>query len=124
MRVTFPPATSTWIDLTPASARRSSAAATCSFTFEGEASGRTTIELKTPTTPARWRTARSAPCYDVQEGKADRIVRVALGLALLAMVFVGPKTWLGWLGVVPLVTGLIGFCPLYRLIGVRTNKPA
>lgn len=49
---------------------------------------------------------------------------MALGLALLAMVFVGPKTWLGWLGVVPLVTGLIGFCPLYRLIGVRTNKPA
>ena len=58
----------------------------------------------------------------LNEGKVDRVVRVVLGLALLATVFVGPHTWLGWLGIVPLVTGLIGFCPLYRLIGVRTTK--
>lgn len=60
----------------------------------------------------------------LNEGKVDRVVRVVLGLALLAMVFVGPQTWLGWLGVVPLVTGLVGFCPLYRLIGIRTTKAA
>jgi membrane protein implicated in regulation of membrane protease activity len=41
------------------------------------------------------------------EAKVDRAIRVVLGLALLAMVFVGPQTWLGWLGVVPLVTGLV-----------------
>jgi membrane protein implicated in regulation of membrane protease activity len=60
----------------------------------------------------------------LNEGKVDRAVRVVLGLALLAMVFVGPKTWLGWLGVVPLVTGFVGFCPLYRLLGIRTTKMA
>jgi membrane protein implicated in regulation of membrane protease activity len=58
------------------------------------------------------------------EGMVDRAVRVVLGLGLLAMVFVGPATWLGWLGVVPLVTGLVGFCPLYRLIGFKTTKAA
>ena len=60
----------------------------------------------------------------LNEGKVDRVVRVLLGLALLGMVFVGPQTWLGWLGVVPLVTGLVGFCPLYRLLGIRTTKAA
>lgn len=54
------------------------------------------------------------------EGTIDRAVRVLLGLVLLAFVFVGPKTWVGLVGIVPLVTGLVGFCPLYRLIGVRT----
>ena len=54
------------------------------------------------------------------EGTVDRVVRIALGLGLLALVFVGPHTWLGLVGIVPLVTGLVGFCPLYRLIGVRT----
>ncbi len=60
----------------------------------------------------------------INEGNVDRIVRVVAGLALLAMVFVGPKTWLGWLGLVPLVTGIVGFCPLYRLIGIQTKKAA
>jgi hypothetical protein len=53
-------------------------------------------------------------------GTLDRILRVVLGLALLSLVFVGPHTWLGFIGVVPLITGLIGFCPLYRLLGVNT----
>lgn len=60
----------------------------------------------------------------LNEGTVDRAVRIALGVALLAMVFVGPQTWLGWLGIVPLATGLVGFCPLYRLLGVRTTKAA
>jgi membrane protein implicated in regulation of membrane protease activity len=58
----------------------------------------------------------------LNEGNVDRVVRVLLGLALLALVFVGPKTWLGWFGVVPLLTGLVGVCPLYRLVGFRTTK--
>jgi len=58
----------------------------------------------------------------LNEGTVDRVVRVVLGTVLLAMVFMGPRTWLGWVGVVPLVTGLVGFCPLYRLIGVRTTR--
>ncbi len=60
----------------------------------------------------------------LNEGTLDRAVRIALGLALLTMVFVGPQTWLGWVGVIPLVTGLVGFCPLYRVFGVRTTKAA
>ena len=54
------------------------------------------------------------------EGFADRLIRVVVGLVLLSLVFVGPQTPWGWLGLIPLVTGLVGFCPLYRLIGVNT----
>jgi hypothetical protein len=50
----------------------------------------------------------------------DRIARVLLGIGLLALVFVGPQTPYGWIGLVPLATGLAGFCPLYRLFGVST----
>jgi Protein of unknown function (DUF2892) len=56
------------------------------------------------------------------EGTIDRVLRTGLGVALIAMVFVGPQTPWGWLGLVPLVTGLVGFCPLYRLVGVNTCK--
>ncbi|NNF26918.1 MAG: DUF2892 domain-containing protein [Gemmatimonadetes bacterium] len=54
------------------------------------------------------------------EGKVDRGIRVILGLALLSMVFVGPQTPLGWIGLVPLVTGLVGMCPVYSLLGLNT----
>lgn len=54
------------------------------------------------------------------EGPADRALRVIVGLAVLSLVFVGPKTPWGYLGLVPLITGLIGFCPLYRIIGLNT----
>jgi hypothetical protein len=54
------------------------------------------------------------------EGTLDRVVRVALGLALLSLVFVGPHTMLGLIGLVPLFTGAVGFCPLYRLVGLST----
>lgn len=58
------------------------------------------------------------------EASLDRILRVALGVVLLALVFVGPKTPWGWLGLVPLATGLAGFCPLYRLVGIDTCRLA
>lgn len=54
------------------------------------------------------------------EGTVDRAMRIVLGLVLLALVFVGPKTLLGLIGIVPLATGLVGFCPLYRFIGMST----
>lgn len=56
------------------------------------------------------------------EGTIDRVVRVALGIALLSLVVVGPHTLLGLVGLVPLVTGLVGFCPLYRVLGVSTCR--
>ncbi|MDR2154531.1 MAG: DUF2892 domain-containing protein [Burkholderiaceae bacterium] len=55
-------------------------------------------------------------------GAADRAVRVVIGLVLIALVFVGPKTPWGWIGLIPLLTGLISFCPLYRVLGIRTCK--
>jgi Protein of unknown function (DUF2892) len=55
------------------------------------------------------------------EGNVDRALRVIIGLAAISLVFVGPKTPWGWLGAIPLVTGLIGWCPVYSLFGINTS---
>ena len=57
----------------------------------------------------------------VNEGTIDRAIRGVVGLALIAVVFIGPQTPWGWIGVVPLVTGLIGWCPAYSLFGLNTR---
>lgn len=54
------------------------------------------------------------------EGTIDRVLRIVLGLVLLSLVFYGPQTPWGWIGLVPLITGLVGWCPLYRLLGIST----
>ena len=54
------------------------------------------------------------------EGAADRVLRVLLGIAILSLSFVGPKTLWGLLGLIPLLTGVIGSCPLYSLLGIDT----
>lgn len=54
------------------------------------------------------------------EGTIDRAIRIVLGLVLISLVFVGPQTPWGWVGVIPLVTGAIGSCPLYSIFGIRT----
>ena len=54
------------------------------------------------------------------EGTVDRALRVVAGLVLISLVFVGPQTAWGWIGVVPLVTGAIGSCPVYSLLGINT----
>jgi hypothetical protein len=53
-------------------------------------------------------------------GTWDRTLRIVLGLALLSLVFVGPKSLWGLVGLIPLLTGLAGFCPAYRLVGAST----
>lgn len=58
--------------------------------------------------------------FKTNEGTIDRALRVIIGLALISLVFVGPKTLFGWIGLVPLATGLIGWCPVYTLLGIRT----
>lgn len=58
--------------------------------------------------------------FKLNVGGIDRVLRIVLGLALIAIVFVGPQTPWGWIGVVPLLTGLMRTCPLYTLIGVNT----
>ena len=54
------------------------------------------------------------------EGNIDRGLRVVAGLGILSLAFVGPQTPWGWLGIVPLVTGLVGVCPAYSLLGICT----
>lgn len=54
------------------------------------------------------------------EGTFDRAARVIVGLGLLSLVFVGPQTMWGLVGIVPLLTGAIGFCPLYTVLGINT----
>lgn len=58
----------------------------------------------------------------VNEGTLDRAIRVVLGIVLVSLVFVGPQTLWGLVGLVPLATGLAGYCPLYRLVGVSTCR--
>ena len=58
----------------------------------------------------------------MNEGLMDRVIRIVIGLGILSLVFVGPQTAWGWIGLVPLLTGIVGFCPLYKLIGLNTRK--
>ncbi|MGJ4940665.1 YgaP family membrane protein [Bradyrhizobium sp. HKCCYLS1011] len=53
-------------------------------------------------------------------GKLDRTIRVIVGAAILSLVFVGPKTMWGLLGLIPLGTALIGWCPPYAMLGIST----
>lgn len=52
----------------------------------------------------------------------ERGVRVAAGLAILSLVFIGPKSLWGLLGILPILTGLSGWCPPYQLLGISTCK--
>jgi hypothetical protein len=54
------------------------------------------------------------------EHPIERVVRVVLGLGLLSLLFIGPQTWLGLIGLVPLLTGLVGSCPIYTVLRIST----
>jgi hypothetical protein len=53
-------------------------------------------------------------------GTVDRVLRVVVGLGVLSLAFVGPQTAWGYVGIVPLMTGAIGYCPLYSILGFNT----
>lgn len=57
-------------------------------------------------------------------GSVDKILRIVIGLGLLSLLFVleAPMKYLGLIGLVPLATSLMGWCPLYTLVGVNTCK--
>jgi len=55
-------------------------------------------------------------------GGIDRILRIVVGVVLLALVFVGPQTAWGWIGIIPLFTGLFNFCPLYVPLKMSTAE--
>lgn len=56
----------------------------------------------------------------VNEHIVERVLRVAIGLGILSLAFIGPKSPWAFLGLVPVATGLLGSCPLYTLLGIRT----
>lgn len=55
-------------------------------------------------------------------GGVDRVVRIVAGLGILSLAFIGPKTVWGYIGLAPLATGLIGWCPAYMPFGIKTCK--
>ena len=57
-------------------------------------------------------------------GSVDKIVRIIAGIGLLSLFFFleGNAKWLGLIGLVPLATGLVGYCPLYSLLGLSTCR--
>jgi hypothetical protein len=55
-------------------------------------------------------------------GKVERIVRVVAGLVILSLAFVGPRASWAFLGVLPLLSGVFGWCPPYALFGISTVR--
>jgi hypothetical protein len=53
-------------------------------------------------------------------GSLDRILRIVVGLVLLSLIFVGPQTWWGLIGIIPLATAFMRFCPAYTVVGMNT----
>jgi hypothetical protein len=66
--------------------------------------------------------SRISTLFPRNEGILDRVIRVMLGITLLALVFVGPKSAWGFVGLFPLATGFLGSCPAYTLFGVSTLR--
>lgn len=54
----------------------------------------------------------------------ERVIRVVIGLAIISLVFIGPQSPWGWLGLIPVATGLTGWCPPYAMLGISTCKKA
>jgi hypothetical protein len=55
-------------------------------------------------------------------GSVDRVIRVIVGLFILSLLFWGPKSLWGLLGLLPLITAAVGWCPPYSLLGISTCK--
>jgi hypothetical protein len=62
-----------------------------------------------------------ANLFEQNVGKVDRIIRVVVGALLVGNVFVGLQTVVGWIGLILIVTGLFGTCPVYSLLGINTK---
>jgi len=55
-------------------------------------------------------------------GSVERAIRVIAGIAILSLAFVGPQSPWAYLGIIPLATGLMGWCPAYALLGISTCR--
>lgn len=64
--------------------------------------------------------------FSANVGGVDRIARILVGIALIAFALFAPATitwsWVGWIGVVPLLTGALGWCPAYMPFGIKTCR--
>ncbi len=58
----------------------------------------------------------------INEGGLDRVLRILVGLAILSLTVLGPRTNWGFLGLIPLLTGAIGTCPIYSMLGINTLR--
>ena len=56
----------------------------------------------------------------VNVGTVDRVLCIAVGAVLILLAVMGKIGWWGWLGLIPLATGIVRFCPLYPLLGINT----
>jgi hypothetical protein len=56
----------------------------------------------------------------INVGQTDKVLRILVGVGLLSLAFMGPKTLFGYVGLIPLLTGLVGYCPLYTVLGLNT----
>jgi len=63
-----------------------------------------------------------ASLFKNNAGKLDRIIRVVVGALLVGNVFTGLQTPIGWIGLVLILTGLFGTCPLYSILGINTKS--
>lgn len=59
---------------------------------------------------------------NINIGSKERIARIAVGLVLTSLAFIGPANPWFLLGLIPLATGIVGWCPPYSLLGINTNK--
>ncbi|NDV11345.1 YgaP family membrane protein [Crenobacter caeni] len=55
-------------------------------------------------------------------GNTERVIRVVVGLAITSLAFVGPASPWAFLGLIPVATGLMGWCPPYAMLGINTCK--
>ena len=65
-----------------------------------------------------------ASLFNKNTGNVDRIIRIIVGALLVGNVFIGLQTILGWIGLILIVTGLFGTCPVYSLLGINTRTLA
>ena len=61
-----------------------------------------------------------ATLFPSNAGVVDRALRVVLGITILSLAFIGPKTAWGYIGLVPLITAFVGSCPVYTVFGIST----
>jgi hypothetical protein len=73
-----------------------------------------------------WRVSNGGPNHPLEHdmtrnvGGIDRLLRAVIGLTLIALAATGTVGWWGWLGIVPLITAAVGWCPPYSLLGWNT----